>query len=447
MRVPNWARNKIACVTIENSEITQIAYTNLVIYKYMRYGARDKRILTPEESGRGKSGRGRSDCGQTGGNMHFKLVNSLVLILAIGGAVAGPAVAEEQNYQTAFVSIIKSGGSATVGGSVIPYKEVTLSAQIPGQITFLAGVEGHRAAEGEILVSIDDAALQAQKQAALAAIYNADAAFRNSQMQYSRELISPRMNSTSALPGMGAPGLFDQFFTRGFSDMLGRSDSDLERYADLYASGAGVNQAQGAIMQARANLKAIEAQLADARLSAPFDGVILSRMVEVGDTVQPGMPLIKFAYIDYLRVLADVPVRLASGLEEGMLVPARLDAGGAEVMVRVAQIYPVADALRHTVTVKFDLPQGTPGGPGMYVEVTIPDSSIPERAQAAVPADALIWRGSLPSVFVLEDGKPSLRLVRVGYPVEGGLISVVSGLKGGEEVILNPPANLVSGGE
>ncbi|HFQ15044.1 MAG TPA: efflux RND transporter periplasmic adaptor subunit [Rhodobacteraceae bacterium] len=360
---------------------------------------------------------------------------------------AAPARAQEQNYQTALVTVVKSGGSATVGGSVIPYKEVTLSAQIPGEVTFLAGLEGHRAEEGEVLVAIDDSSLQAQKAAALAAIYNADAAYRNSQMQYSRELISPRMNSTSALPGMGAPGLFDQFFTRGFSDMLGRSDSDLERYADLYSSGVNINQAQGAVMQARANLDAIEAKLRDARLLAPFGGVILERMVEVGDTVQPGMPLIKFAYIDYLRVQADVPVRLASGLEEGMLVPARLDAGGAEVMVRVAQIYPVADPLRHTVTVKFDLPQGTPGGPGMYVEVTIPDQSVPERAQPAVPANALIWRGSLPSVFVLEDGAPSLRLVRVGYPVSEGLISVVSGLKGGEVVILNPPAGLVSGGE
>ncbi len=378
--------------------------------------------------------------------MIANLVKSLVAALALVAVTASGAGAGEQGYQTAIVSVIRSGGSATVGGSVIPYKEVTLSAQIPGEVTYLAGVEGHRAKEGEVLVAVDDAALQAQKAAALAALHNAQAAFGNSQMQYSRELISPRMNSTSALPGMGVPGLFDQFFTRGFSDMLGRSDSGLERYADLYAQGAGLSQAQGAIMQARANLDAIEAKLKDARLTAPFDGVILQKMAEVGDTVQPGMPLIKFAYIDYLRVLADVPVRLASGLEEGMLVPARLDAGG-EVMVRVAQIYPVADALRHTVTVKFDLPKGTPGGPGMYVEVTIPDSSIPERSQPAVPPEALIWRGSLPSVFVLEDGTPSLRLVRVGYPVDGGLISVVSGLKGGEEVILNPPANLISGGE
>lgn len=81
----------------------------------------------------------------------------------------------------------------------------------------------------------------------------------------------------------------------------------------------------------------------------------------------------------------------------------------------------------------------------MYVEVTVPDGSVPVRTQPAVPADSLLWRGSLPSVFIISDGKPSLRLVRVGYPLPDGRISVVSGLNGGEMVIVNPPANLVSG--
>lgn len=370
-----------------------------------------------------------------------------LIIAAVAALAAQPGLATEgeHQFQTGFVTLVTSGGSATVGGSVIPYKEVTLSAQIPGRVTFLVGAEGTQAEQGAVLVAIDDDDLQAQKAAALAQIYNAEAALRNSQMQYSRELYSPRMNSPTSMPGMGAPGLFDQFFTRGFSNMIGQSSSGLERQADLYAQGVGINQAQSGLLTAQANLEAIESRLRDARQLAPFDGVILEKLVEIGDTVQPGMPLLKFAFIEYLRVEADVPVRLAAGLEEGMLVSARLDAGGADVVVRVAQIFPVADALRHTVKVKFDLPKGTPGGPGMYVEVTVPDSSVPARSQPAVPAEALVWRGSLPSVFVIEDGRPSLRLVRVGYPLADGRLSVVSGLSGGEEVILNPPADLVSG--
>lgn len=372
-------------------------------------------------------------------------------IIALGVAALSPAALAEgtatqhSGFRTAIVGVTQVGGNAIVGGTVIPFKEVTLSAQMPGRVTFLSGVEGHRAAEGEILLTINDEAIQARRRAAVAQINQAEAALRNSEIQYSRELYSPRVNSLTGFPGMGMPATFDQFFTRGFSDMIGQSDSGLERQADLYASGVGINQAQGALTQAQANLQALDAQLRDASSIAPFDGIILQKMVEVGDTVQPGMPLLKYAYTDYLRVVADVPVRLAAGLETGMIVPARLDAGGGTVEARVAQVYPVADPQRHTVTVKFDLPYGTIAAPGMYVEVTVPDGSVPARAQAAVPAAALVWRGSLPSVFVLVDGKPSLRLVRVGYPLANGALSVVSGLSGGEEVILDPPANLVSG--
>ena len=364
-------------------------------------------------------------------------------------AVASGVSAQENTaaqFQTAVVNTAQIGGSATVGGTVIPFKEVTISAQIPGAVTSMAGIEGTRVTEGDTLITVDDADIVAQRNAALARVYQAQAGLQNAQMQYTRELYSPRSNSISTMPGMGMPSMFDQFFTRGFSDAMGQSDSALERQADLYAQTSGVDQAQSGLMQAQAMVEALDVQLRDATQIAPFDGVIIQRMVEVGDNVQPGMPMLKFAYTDYLRVEADVPVRLAAGLTEGVIVQARLDIGGAPIEARVAQIFPIADQARHTVKVKFDLPYGTPGGPGMYVEVTVPDTSIPVQGQAAVPTAALVWRGSLPSVFVLIDGQPSLRLVRVGYPIGEDRVSVISGLSGGETVILNPPATLVSGG-
>ena len=377
-------------------------------------------------------------------NVRLSLLVSAVLM--VSSTLNAQDSSANQQFQTAVVTTAEIGGNATVGGTVIPFKEVTISAQIPGAVTAIAGLEGTRVEEGDILTTIDDADIVAQRNAALASVYQAQAALQNAQMQYTRELYSPRSNSVSTMPGMGMPSMFDQFFTRGFSDAMGQSDSALERQADLYAQTSGVDQAQSGLMQAQAMVEALDVRLRDASQLAPFSGVIIQRMVEVGDTVQPGMPLLRFAYTDYLRIEADVPVRLAAGLSEGVMVSARLDIGGEPIEARVAQIFPIADQQRHTVKVKFDLPYGTPGGPGMYVEVTVPDLSIPVQGQAAVPNAALIWRGSLPSVFVLVDGKPSLRLVRVGYPVGENHTSVVSGLVGGETVILNPPANLVSGG-
>lgn len=364
--------------------------------------------------------------------------------VAPGFAQSTPQTSQSGAYVTAVAMNSAEGGSATVGGTVVPFKEVTVTAQVPGRVTFLAGAEGHHASEGEVLVQIDDDDLLAKRRAAVSQIQQAEAALRNAHMQYSRELYAPRADSVTSMPGMGLPSTFDQFFTRPFSNFIGQSNTGLERQADLYAQGAGVDQAQSALAQAQANLESIDATLKDFQALASFDGVIMAKHVEVGDTVQPGMPLVTYAYVDYLRIEADVPVRLAAGLSDGMLVPARLDAGG-RVEVRVAQIYPLADPNRHTVTVKFDLPLGTSGGPGMYAEVTVPDNSVPTQTQTSIPTEALVWRGSLPAVFVLQDGEPSLRIVRVGYPLPNGWITVVSGLSGGEAVILNPPASLVSG--
>ena len=69
----------------------------------------------------------------------------------------------------------------------------------------------------------------------------------------------------------------------------------------------------------QAEIRAIDAKLRDARSVAPFDGVIMKKFVEVGDTVQPGMPLLKYADVEYLQIVVDVPGRLRPGLSEGMM--------------------------------------------------------------------------------------------------------------------------------
>ena len=82
--------------------------------------------------------------------------------------------------------------------------------------------------------------------------------------------------------------------------------------------------------------------------------MITDKLVEVGDTVQPGMPLLKFSYSKFLRIQAEVPARLVPGLSKDMVVPARLDVNNTRVNARVAQIAPKADAQQHTITVKFE---------------------------------------------------------------------------------------------
>ena len=104
----------------------------------------------------------------------------------------------------------------------------------------------------------------------------------------------------------------------------------------------------------------------------------------MGDTVQPGQPLLNYADVEYLQVEVDVPARLRPGLREGMMVKAELDLNNRQIPVRVAQVFPMADPQRHTVKVKFDLPQGV-SEPGMYAKVMVPDLTAPALGQSGHP--------------------------------------------------------------
>jgi len=371
-------------------------------------------------------------------------------------AAAAPSAVQAQPVEDIYVVKQAEGlPTVSVGGTVIPYKEVTLAAQLPGRVKYLAGIEGDAFERGDELVTIDASELMAKRQAIIAQLATADAQLRNASVQYGRELFSPRARQSPG--GMAIPNLFDQMFTRPMEDFLGDRDVGAELSADLFASGTQIQEARNALMQLQAEIRAIDAKLRDARSIAPFDGVIVKKFIEVGDTVQPGQPLLNYADVEYLQVEVDVPARLRPGLREGMMLRAELDvpsqapgsAGpgseGNGLPVRVAQIFPMADPQRHTVKVKFDLPQGV-SEPGMYAKVLVPDFNAPARVNPVIPRTAIRYNGSLPGVYVVdEEGNPQLRLIRVGEPTPGGGVTVLSGLRAGERILANPGPGVATG--
>jgi multidrug efflux pump subunit AcrA (membrane-fusion protein) len=368
----------------------------------------------------------------------------LVAGLALGVAGSYEAVPQTDTAGDYFVvQQAKGAPTVSVGGTVIPYKEVTLSAQLPGRVKHLAGIEGDAFKTGDLLVALDDRELLANRQALMAQIATADAQLRNAGVQYTRELYAPRSKTPPG--GMAIPNLFDQMFTRPMEDFIGERSRGAERGADIYSSGTQIAQARNAVFRLQAELQALDSKLRDARSIAPFDGVIVRKFIEIGDTVQPGQPLLNYADVEYLQVEVDVPARLRPGLHEGMMLYAELDVDHRRVPVRVAQIFPMADPQRHTVKVKFDLPQGV-SEPGMYSKVLVPDFNAPTRTNPVIPSTAIRYNGSLPGVYVMDDeGRWHLRLIRVGEPVSGGFTTVLSGLRTGERVHRDPPTNITAG--
>ncbi len=363
----------------------------------------------------------------------------------LGLAGVGQAVTEGSSGDIFVVKASKEQPTVAIGGSVVPYREVTLAAQLPGRVRYVAGVEGGAFKEGDLLIALDEDELLAKRTAAYAQYTAAEAQLRNAGVQYSRELWSPR--TKSAPGGMGIPNLFDQMFTRPAEDFFGERDRDAERSADLYASSTQIEQARSAMLRAQSEIKAIDAKLRDTKSLAPFDGVIMQKMVEEGDTVQPGRPLLKYADVSWLQIEVNVPARLAQGLQPMQVLPAAatFDDHPEAVDVRVAQVYPMADVQRHTIKVKFDIPQGV-SKPGMYAKVMIPDTSIAGglARMPAIPSTAIRYRGSLPIVFVQNDqGQPELRMIREGKRLPGGMTTVLSGIAEGDRVYANPGPDIL----
>ncbi|AGA34546.1 efflux transporter, RND family, MFP subunit [Thioalkalivibrio nitratireducens DSM 14787] len=337
-----------------------------------------------------------------------------------------------------------AAGEQTVSGTVVPFREVALTAQIGGRVTLVAGAEGDFFDRDEVLVAISDERLVAQRQQALAEMRSAEAAMREAQMQYGREVASPRARNIGQMPGMGMPAMFDQFFTRPMGAMAGMGDPAVDRHADLYSRYIGIDQAASRWKEARSRLEEIDSAIRDTRSVAPSSGLIMRKHVEEGDTVQPGQPLVSFGHVEVLRVEADIPARLVARLRVGDMVRVTLDVSKTEVDARVAQIFPIADPQRHTVTVKFDLPRGVPGGPGMYADVHIPGTDT-TPGLVRIPLSAIIPGGALPRVAVVEaDGTARVRMVRLGS-VQGDMVTVLTGLEAGERILDSPYATIRSG--
>ena len=352
-------------------------------------------------------------------------------LLAPGYSPA-PAAAGRQGPAETWVTVERRavGGAATVGGTVVPVEEITFTAQMPGSVKFIAGAEGDRFDQGQVLAVLDESAMLAQRQAALAQIRNAEAAYRNAGVQYDRERENPTPRQSGNMMSQMMPVPF----------MGDTGDSKVDRGATLYQYRTQIEQAQGAVVAARSQLQEIDAKLKDTKSIAPFGGYITHKHVNQGDTVQPGQPLLSFAKMEQLQVQADVPTRLAGALQPGTLTQVRLDDVKQTVAdARVAQVFPMADATRHTVRVKFDLKPGTPAKAGMYADVLIPQAGSPEplgEALPVIPVAAVVWRGGLPMVYVMDaQGQPRLNLLRLGEQV-GDEVAVLTGLQGGERVLV-----------
>ena len=179
-------------------------------------------------------------------------------------------------------------------------------------------------------------------------------------------------------------------------------------------------------------------QLQYTRVRAPYTGIVTHRHVQTGEIANPGQPLMSGISLDELRVTVDVPQSLVPQIRK-LNKASVLEPGNGYINVEKITIFPFADHGSNTFKVRLDLPTGVKNlFPGMYVKTAFVTGV---SRELVVPREAVVFRSEVTGVYVVgEEGRASLRHVRLGRELPGGAMIVLSGLDPGETVALDPVA-------
>lgn len=239
---------------------------------------------------------------------------------------------------------------------------------------------------------------------------------------------------------------------RAVEARLALAEQTLARYEKLRASEAVTPQeydrAAGEAQQARGAAQAAAAAVAQARtvagyarVTAPFAGTVATTAVETGATVMPGTPLLTLDRAGGWQARLAVPESLAGRLRPGAPLQVEVPALGASFAATVGEVEPAADPASRAFLIKADLPDDPRLSAGLFARGVHAGAA---SDRLLLPAAALITRGQLTGVYVVEDGRLRWRLVKTGRAV-GERLEVLSGLTAGEQVVAGGAERAVSG--
>lgn len=192
-----------------------------------------------------------------------------------------------------------------------------------------------------------------------------------------------------------------------------------------------------------ARLAAARAAVASARegvayteVRAPYAGVVTKRLVEVGETVSPGTPLMSGLSLQYLRVAVDVPQSIVSQVRR--IKKAAVYVDGRRIEATKVTVFPEASAPSNTFRARLELPENAADlYPGMFAKVGFITG---EAERLLVPATSVVARSEVTAVYVLDaGGRTSMRQVRLGE-AHGDRVEILSGVAAGERIALDPLA-------
>ncbi|MDJ0740860.1 MAG: efflux RND transporter periplasmic adaptor subunit [Gammaproteobacteria bacterium] len=332
-------------------------------------------------------------------NLTSAVLAGVTAALLLGGAPA----AADQALQSVPVAEVELPRVYRLDGVAEAVNRSTVSAQTSGRVTAVSFDVDDVVRAGDVIVRLDDSQQRAAVTEAEANLQAATARREDADAEYTR-----------------IKGVFDK-------GAVARAELDRATAARQQAR-AGRQAAQAALAQARE-------ELAYTRVAAPYNGIVTERHIEVGETAQPGRPLMSGLSLDSMRIAVDVPQNLVDTIRREGRAQAQI--GGRWVAAESVTVFPVADPRSDTFEVRLALPDGTQGVfPGMYVKVGFVAGT---DKGLVIPLSAVVRRSEVVGVYVVaDDGRVRFRHVRLGSPAGPDHVGVLSGLQAGEQVAIDP---------
>lgn len=303
----------------------------------------------------------------------------------------------------------------TASGKIEAVNSANLSTRMMGFVTNIHVNVGDKVKKGQLLMSINNADLQAKRAQVDAGITEATAAFNNAQKDYNRFKNLFASNSASQ---------------KEMDDMTANYDMTKARLEAANQMKNGVN-----------------AQFAYVNIRAPFNGVVTNKFIEVGDMANPGTPLIAMETPGDFEVTAMVPESEISKIKTGTTTSVIVKSLNKTINGKVTEVSSSAkntggQFLVKVVLEKTDIKILS----GMFTTVQFPIEKETTTANVIlIPTSALVERGQLSGVYtVSQSNTVLLRWLRLGRSF-GDKIEVLSGLSAEESYILSAEGKLYNG--
>lgn len=288
----------------------------------------------------------------------------------------------------------------TVVGTLEPAAKVVVAAQEEGLVTAVLVREGDRVQAGELVVQLDDRRIRAELAEAEARLLDSRAQTRRAEA--------------------------------------------LEKDGLLSASEADTARASAAMAEARADV--LRTRLGFARITAPVEGVVTARRVEVGNLAAARSPLLDLAAGAGIVLRVPVSELDVVHLKPGDVASVRVDALPELALVaRIARVFPAAEATTRQVTVELALPDPpSQVKPGFLARARL---VLERRPDAVLLPEPVLQRGSevIDFVWVIEGDVARVRPVEPAERLDGQVV-IRKGLAAGDEVVVEGMARLKDGG-